>query len=152
MLKKSTAAVLLTAVMNLPLSAFTLPTCDFSSVTQPVSLNDEALVHDNLLQSQELLSLSQNLLTISQTLMNSASETDLAYINAMLRLSDDIGSMADRIGTMADRIVATELQIGIMADRILETIDMQNQTLGMTQANLLKAQENFNNLLVQLAP
>lgn len=36
-----------------------------------------------------------------------------------LALSDDIGEMADRIGEMADRILWTELQIGVMADRIV---------------------------------
>ncbi len=36
-----------------------------------------------------------------------------------LALSSDIGEMADRIGEMADRILWTELQIGIMSDRIV---------------------------------
>ncbi len=39
--------------------------------------------------------------------------------DTMLALSDDIGEMADRIGEMADRILWTELQIGVMADRIV---------------------------------
>ena len=38
-----------------------------------------------------------------------------------LTLADDIGEMADRIGEMADRILWTEGQIGIMADRIVES-------------------------------
>jgi TolA-binding protein len=38
-----------------------------------------------------------------------------------LALSDDIGEMANRIGEMADRILWTELQIGVMSDRIVES-------------------------------
>lgn len=38
-----------------------------------------------------------------------------------LALSDDIGVMADSIGSMSDRILWTELQIGDMANRIVES-------------------------------
>lgn len=84
-------------------------------------------------------------------MLNNPASVNITYVEAMLRLSDDIGTMADRIGEMADRIVSTELQIGIMADRILDTQRLQNENVALTQANLLKAQENFNNLLIQLA-
>ncbi len=56
--------------------------------------------------------------------------------------------MSDRIGDMSDRIVATELQIGVMADRILETQELQSKNLALTQANILKAQQNFQILLL----
>ena len=69
----------------------------------------------------------------------------------MLSLSNDIGAMADRIGEMADRIIATELQIGIMADRIMQTQELQSKNLALTQANILKAQQNFQTLLINLA-
>jgi len=141
------AALLL---FNTPMTAMDLDTCDYSSILQPVEDSNIETMQNTLLQSQELLSASQNLLVISLQLLNSAETANTAYINAMLRLSDDIGTMADRIGEMADRIIATELQIGLMADRILETQRIQSQNLALTQANLLKAQENFNNLLLQL--
>jgi hypothetical protein len=52
---------------------------------------------------------------------------------------------------MADRIIATELQIGIMADRIMQTQELQSKNLALTQANILKAQQNFQTLLINLA-
>ena len=84
-------------------------------------------------------------------MLNSGETVNETYLNAMLRLSDDIGTMADRILLMSDQIIATESQIGTMADRILETQTLQNQNVALTQANLLKAQENFNTLLLGLA-
>jgi hypothetical protein len=50
-------------------------------------------------------------------------------IDAMLRLSDDIGDMSDRIGTMADRILTMADNIGIMADRIVKTEELMASTL-----------------------
>ncbi|QOR60963.1 hypothetical protein ACM66Z_05750 [Sulfurovum sp. ST-21] len=122
-------------------------TCDYSIVSD----TDYSTMVSNYEQSKLLLTSSQNLLSISNQLVNNSSTANTEYINAMLRLSDDIGKMADRIGEMADRIVATELQIGIMADRILETQKLQNENIALTQANILKAQENFNSLLIALA-
>ncbi len=145
------AFALATLFAALPASALDLNSCDTSSILDPVSDNDVQVMNDNLAQSEALLRMSQNLLSISQQLMADSSNANAAYIGAMLRLSDDIGKMADRIGEMADRIVATELQIGLMADRILETQRLQNQNVALTQANLLKAQKNFNDLLIQLA-
>ena len=121
--------------------------CDYSNFTQ----SDLAAVEANLAQSRQLLLVSQNLLTLSAQMLDDPANANIAYVDAMLRLSDDIGKMAERIGEMSDRIVATELQIGIMADRILETQKLQNQNVALTQANLLKAQENFNKLLLDLS-
>ncbi len=91
-----------------------------------------------LLESaKEVLQLAQNLLTLSNNLPSDASSE---YIQAMLRLSDDIGKMADRIGEMADRILETEDKIVIVALRMLDTIDKAQQTL-------LQAQQNFNDML-----
>lgn len=44
-------------------------------------------------------------------------DLSINMLDAMLRLSDDIGLMADRIGEMADRIVDTE---GLLADTLLQ--------------------------------
>ena len=121
--------------------------CDYSQVSQ----TDIKTLDANLAQSKQLLVVSENLLSLSLQMLQDPSNANIVYVNAMLRLSDDIGKMADRIGEMADRIVATELQIGVMADRILETQKLQNQNVALTQANLLKAQENFNKLLIELA-
>ncbi len=144
-------AILVTLLYALPALALDMgDTCDFTSVTDPVSDSDYGTMQDNLAQSEALLAMSRNLLSISHDLVNTPETANITYINAMLRLSDDIGKMADRIGEMADRIVATEIQIGIMADRILETQRLQNQNVALTQTNILKAQENFNNLLIQL--
>jgi hypothetical protein len=141
---------LITIVMLVPVgsSGFEQVTCIETYVLESV---DQNTLDDTLKQSQQLLKMSQNLLTVSMRLLEEPSEANLAYVNAMLRLSDDIGKMADRIGVMADRIVATEIQIGIMADRILETQRIQNENVAMTQANILKAQENFLRLIESVA-
>ena len=61
-----------------------------------------------------------------------------------LALSDDIGDMADRIGDMSDRILWTEGQIGIMADRIVESENLiSDSSLGlatMTQESTNQSQ------------
>ena len=139
--------LLLLLVNSASALSFGESSCDYSNFTQ----SDLSTMNANVAQSRQLLTLSQNLLSLSTQMLNDPSSTNIVYVNAMLRLSDDIGKMADRIGEMADRILATELQIGVMADRILETQKIQNQNVALTQANLLKAQENFNKLLIELA-
>ena len=137
-----------------------LPSFGFGSIiTEPQSCTNSevvvtsgllsTLMEDDLLQSQTMLAMSQNLSTASQNI-NSVGGINNEYIMAMLRLSDDIGTMADRIGTMADRIVQTEVLIGDMADRIVEVAQMIINNNAQTQLNILTAQQNFNDLLTQL--
>jgi hypothetical protein len=66
-----------------------------------------------------------------------------AALSAMLRLSDDIGTMADRILEMADRILAMADNIGTMADRILITQQIQSANMAFTQGSLLTTQQNI---------
>jgi hypothetical protein len=66
-----------------------------------------------------------------------------AALSAMLRLSDDIGTMADRILEMADRILVMSDNIGLMADRILLTQQLQNSNVALTQAAMLTTQQNM---------
>ncbi|NTV49897.1 MAG: hypothetical protein HGB32_12885 [Geobacteraceae bacterium] len=66
-----------------------------------------------------------------------------AALSAMLRLSDDIGTMANRILEMADRILAMADNIGTMADRILITQQIQNSNIAFTQGSLLATQQNI---------
>lgn len=66
-----------------------------------------------------------------------------AALAAMLRLSDDIGTMADRILEMADRILVMADNIGLMADRILATQQLQNANIALTQQAMLTTQENL---------
>ena len=130
-----------------------------STSTEPLSCADNntvltselliELMEDDLAQSQTMLEMSNNLSIASQNI-NGISSINNEYITAMLRLSDDIGTMADRIGEMADRIVQTEILIGEMADRIVEVAQMIINNNAQTQLNILAAQENFNDLLVQL--
>lgn len=84
--------------------------------------------------------LSSDLTTLETT-------TDLfeyeASLAAMLRLSDDIGTMADRIGEMADRILIMSNNIGLMADRILITQQLQNSNVVLTQNSILTTQQNI---------
>ena len=66
-----------------------------------------------------------------------------AALTAMLRLSDDIGTMADRILEMADRILVMADNIGAMADRIIITQQLQNANVALTQAAILTTQQNM---------
>jgi hypothetical protein len=140
---------LIAVILTLPVSVRALEPI-ICVDTYVLENRDQSTLDDTLAQSQQLLTMSQNLLSVSVRLLEQPSEANLAYIEAMLRLSDDIGKMADRIGEMADRIVATEIQIGIMADRILETQRIQNENVALTQANILKAQKNFLRLIESL--
>ena len=71
---------------------------------------------------------------------------------AMLRLSDDIGTMADRILEMADRILVMGDNIGLMADRILVTQQLQNGNIRLTQDALLQTQKNVISVNDALMP
>jgi len=66
-----------------------------------------------------------------------------AALSAMLRLSDDIGTMANRILEMADRILIMADNIGSMADRILITQQLQNNNVALTQASILTTMNNM---------
>ncbi|WP_345987098.1 hypothetical protein WCX18_07995 [Sulfurimonas sp. HSL1-2] len=90
--------------------------------------------------ANEALHLSTDLQMLSSS-MNAATLND--GITAMLRLSDDIGTMADRIGEMADKILIMSDNIGLMADRILETQQLQNDNVALTQSTLLQTQKNM---------
>lgn len=93
-----------------------------------------------------ILATARQLQTLSNTLLalsNSADGQNQAYLDAMLRLSDDIGLMADRIGEMADRILTMGEMVQVMGYEILSTIET-------TQTNLLTAQNNFNLMLQTL--
>ena len=64
-------------------------------------------------------------------------------LSAMLRLSDDIGTMADRILEMADRILIMADNINLMADRILATQRLQYNNMAILQNSLLTTQKNM---------
>ena len=145
------AMVAIMGVMNLQADLLSSDSCNASAILSTQQNADIAQMLALLDESAKLLEQSQNILALSEQMMNNTTTITLAMVSAMLRLSDDIGKMADRIGEMADRIVATELQIGIMADRILETQKLQNENVALTEANILKAQKNFNDLLLQLS-
>lgn len=66
-----------------------------------------------------------------------------AALDAMLKLSDDIGTMADRILEMADKILVMADNIGEMADRILLTQQIQSTNLALTQSFILSTQQNM---------
>jgi hypothetical protein len=149
MIKKVFLSLFVVYSLGISLYGFSLgeSSCDYTNIAE----TDNSTMVTNLQQSASLLEISQNLVTLSTTLLNNSSTTNIIYVNAMLSLSNDIGAMANRIGEMADRIIATELQIGIMADRIMQTQELQSKNLALTQANILKAQQNFQTLLINLA-
>jgi len=80
---------------------------------------------------------------ISAMSLNSDLADIQAAIDAMLELSDDIGTMADRILEMGDKILVMSDNIGIMADRILLTQQIQSSNMALTQASILTTQQNM---------
>jgi hypothetical protein len=58
----------------------------------------------------------------------------------MLSMSADIGSMADSILEMSDLILAMSDNIGLEADQVLVTQQLQNVNIAATQASILSAQ------------
>jgi len=116
-----------------------IPVVNLTAATR--SLNDSQDFSSSLLNS------SKQLVSLSNSLIKAGTTANTEYINAMLQLSKDIGTMADKIGDMADKILVMSDDIGEMADKIVETQKIQNENVKLTQANILKAQANFNSLL-----
>jgi hypothetical protein len=115
-------------------------------LTAPLSLTA-----DDMTSLDDLSGLSRSLageaLRLSWELRDIEDVKDLMEyrngLSAMLRLSDDVGTMANRILEMADRILAMADNIGTMADRILVTQQLQNSNITLTQAALLTTQSNM---------
>jgi len=133
-----------------PLNAQTNSVCNDSTISI-IKSNNLSEMQQLTKESNDILNTSINILNVSVQLAEEGENINTTYVNAMLRLSNDIGKMADRIGKMADRILFTEEQIGKMSDRIVESQKIQSNNLLLTEANLLQAQKNFNNLLITLA-
>ena len=117
--------------------------------TPTTQVVDVSMLNDSTNLSFKLLETSAALLSLSESMLNNASMANSEYVQAMLQLSTDIGTMVDRIGEMADRIVETEYEIGYMADRIVTTQELQNSNVVATQANIVQAQANFLAVLAQ---
>lgn len=115
-------------------------------LTAPLSLTS-----DDLTSLDDLSNLAKSLSSESVRLAQQLSTVEGVYdvfeyraaLSAMLRLSDDIGTMADRILEMADRILVMADNIGLMADRILITQQLQNQNVALIQGAILTTQQNM---------
>ncbi|NNF97511.1 MAG: hypothetical protein HKM94_11345, partial [Halobacteria archaeon] len=117
-----------------------------AQLAAPLSLTTEDLTSLDAL-STIARGMADRSATLSWDLRSIENSYDLveyrAALSAMLRLSDDIGTMADRILEMADRILVMADNIGIMADRILITQQLQNSNVALTQAAILVTQQNM---------
>jgi hypothetical protein len=118
----------------------------YAGITTALTIDTATLTSlDDL--SNLSVSVANRTKTLSQSLTTLETTTDLfeyeASLAAMLRLSNDIGSMADRVGEMADRILVMGNNIGIMADRILITQQLQNSNVVLTQNSILTTQQNM---------
>ncbi|MFA6498501.1 MAG: hypothetical protein WC256_04240 [Desulfurivibrionaceae bacterium] len=70
-----------------------------------------------------------------------SSTTLSASLKSMLQISADVGLMANRILEMGDLNLAMADNIGMTADQILATQQLQNINVATTQASILGAQE-----------
>lgn len=106
---------------------------------------------DSLNALDDLATISMNVSSVLPILIADLTSINLtsdmadsiAAMDAMLKLSDDIGVMADRILEMGDKILIMSDNIGEMADRILLTQQIQSTNMAMTQSFILGSQENI---------
>jgi hypothetical protein len=137
--RKWIGILLVSFIVVMPSAAF-----DFN---MPASQStDISMLENALAQSNDLLQLSQTLVTRTENI--DPNQVNSEYIQAMLRLSMDIGVMANRIGEMANRIVYTEELVGVMADRIVTVSQSLLSNNQSTQSNLLMAEQNLNTILM----
>ncbi len=71
-----------------------------------------------------------------------------ASLTSMLQLSADIGVMANRILEMGDVILAMADNIGLVADQIILTQELQGVNVATTQTSVLAAQEMAIGIIV----
>ncbi len=116
-----------------------------SQLSAPLSLTEDDM---NSLDDLSILSrsLADQAVRLSWEMRSVEDVQDIieyrSGLSAMLRLSDDIGTMADRILEMADRILIMADNIGTMANRILITQNLQNSNIALTQSALLITMNN----------
>jgi len=107
-------------------------------------MDPEKYIPEMMQMAQNVMDFSKYMVDTAADLMKDPNVDHELYVNAMLRLSDDIGLMADRILVMADKMLEMGDKMQVVAEKMLDM-------MGGTQTNLLIAQENFNNLLLGLA-
>jgi len=120
-----------------------------AGLTAPLSLTQDDLTSlDDL--SALAASMAGEAVRLSTELNTIDGAADLveyrAGLSAMLRLSDDIGTMADRILEMADRILLMADNIGTMADRIVYTMGLQSANLAFIESAIITTQQNMAQL------
>ena len=150
MFKKLLVGISIVGTLSTYSMAFSLTddnTCTDSSVNVTEIIASTSSLDNSTAMSASLLETSKNLLKLSESLLSAGNNANKDYVNAMLQLSQDIGTMADRIGKMADRILIMADNIDAMADKILETQQIQSNNVSLTQENILAAQVNFNIIL-----
>ncbi|AKF25038.1 hypothetical protein YH65_06250 [Sulfurovum lithotrophicum] len=150
MFKKLVTGISVVGILATHSMAFSIVddnTCTDSTINVAEIIASSSSLDNSTAMSASLLETSKNLLKLSESLLNAGDNANKDYVNAMLQLSQDIGTMADRIGEMADRILIMADNIDAMADKILETQRIQNNNVSLTQENILAAQVNFNTLL-----
>ena len=124
-----------------------------ATLTSPVSIDDDSLdaLDDLSIISMGIASVLPVLSGDISAISTNYDMTDFqASLDAMLKLSDDIGTMADRILEMGDKILVMSDNIGVMADRILLTQQIQSSNMALTQASILTTQENMILLSVSI--
>lgn len=107
-------------------------------------MNPEKYIPAMMQMAEQVMNFSKYLVDTTADLIKDPNVDHELYVNAMLRLSDDIGKMADRILVMADKIL-------VMGDKMEDVALKMLDLMDTTQSNLLIAQENFNALLLGLA-
>ena len=107
-------------------------------------MDPEKYMPEMMMMAGEMLDFSKYMVETAADLMKDPNVDHELYVNAMLRLSDDIGLMADRMLVMGDKALE-------MGDDMKEVALVMLDMMGDTQTNMLTSQKEFNALILELA-
>jgi hypothetical protein len=99
-------------------------------------MNPEKYMPAAMQMATEVMNYSQFLVQTAVDLIKDPDVDHELYVDAMLRLSDDIGAMADRILIMADKMLVMGGMMKEVALRMLELMDSTQQNIFTAQLGL----------------
>ena len=107
-------------------------------------MDPEKYMPEMMMMAGEMKDFAYYMVDTTADLMKDPNVDHELYVNAMLRLSDDIGLMADRVLVMGDKALE-------MGDDMKEVAIVMLDVMGDTQTNMIESQKEFNSLILGLA-
>lgn len=130
-----------TALLTRTVSLYTLTMQTSQSASHYIDGDTLTLLGDLSTLNKALAAALANYANAINSLAPLTNSTVLGDATAsMLRLTRDIGTMADRIVEMGDKIIVMADNIGVMSLRIVDTQNLQQSNIVLTQNSVLTAQ------------